>query len=452
MTLFSSEVSTPQLSTFTIDSNVGTSISHLTVTITVPTTTTAVSAVPTEDVNHPGQNAVQSPPSHSNATTIAVASISVALVLCIIGIAICFVLRRRRFRPGHQKGAPSQNVDADTVEKYAGASEYAYSPYQHDAAETKGTLPLLKTLLSKSRRSSRQSGELSRYHDTDAPASPFLNEDVESTHTPLAHAVSLGDARPFSEVVAEAQFEYVDLLPSPERSPPTTATHPAFPPLVIPENTQLGRKQTAGKRVSRRSTRRHSYRALDAGDVSDGDSESMYSQASASTTYSAAPSPQERPASFAHAFPLAAIPGSPATIPEKRDSSATIRPREVSRASSHIPAFSYTASASEEDADADAALEDAQEQEDEDSVLVARLLKSRVRPEQPPARSGSVVSHIERQGSIRPAYRASAGDALGRERVRPLRALRKSHHGAGVGAAGSPVPEMPRSAGERAGF
>lgn len=248
-------------------------------------------------------------------------------------------------------------------------------------------------------------------------------------HQPLAHAISLADATPFGEHMDEAQL---DAAPTALPNPHPYTKPSQLPPISIPSSYRPPvHKPTTGKRVSRRSSK-HTYRAIDNGDQSDVDSASMYSQASAYTLRSA-PEAEEPTASPSHPGPFSAPLATPTRIANDRDSNAsTIRPDDLTRAMSAAeaapPAVLLQRAPSEPGTDTTGELSR------ENTVVVAQLLKSRSRAEVQPTRSASIVSHIERQGSIRPAL---APAAEGGSDVRTLRALRKSR---GAGSARSMIP------------
>ena len=314
------------------------------------------------------------------------------------------------------------------------ASEYtqlkypdAAPEYQADPAGTKIVLPLLRTSFDDMRQTSRYSSEFAQYQDL--PPSPFVNGEVETTQEPLAHAVSLADATPSGEHMDEAQLDAVPAaLPNPH--PYTTPSQ--LPPISIPSSYRPMRKPTTGKRVSRRSSK-HTYRAIDNGDQSDVDSASMYSQASAYTVHSVM-SPEDPVASPSHSGPSSAPLPTPTLIAHDRNSNAsTIRPGDLARAMSAgeaaaAPAVLLQRAPSEPGTDTTGELSR------ENTAVVAQLLKSRSRGDMPPARSASIVSHIERQGSIRPALGAD-----GARDIRSLRALRKSRGGGSAGKMTPPV-------------
>ena len=315
------------------------------------------------------------------------------------------------------------------------ASEYARSKYpdaapQYQAASpgTKITLPFLRTSFDDIRRTSRYSSEFVHYQDS--PPSPFVNGEVETTHQPLAHAISLADATPFAEHMDEAQL---DAAPAALPNPHPYMNPSQLPPISIPSSYRPPvRKPTTGKRVSRRSSK-HTYRAIDNGDQSDVDSASMYSQASAYTVHSVM-SPEDPVASPSHSGPFSAPLPTPTLIAHDRNSNAsTIRPGDLARAMSAgeaaaAPAVLLQRAPSEPGTDTTGELSR------ENTAVVAQLLKSRSRGDMPPARSASIVSHIERQGSIRPALGAD-----GARDIRSLRALRKSRGGGSAGKMTPPV-------------
>ncbi|KJA18155.1 hypothetical protein HYPSUDRAFT_70178 [Hypholoma sublateritium FD-334 SS-4] len=406
---------------------------NLVTTSVAPSSSVLSSAAPTQSVIHPAQNTSHGSGIHlSTLNIVAIAVSGGILLILIVGLAIYLCLRRRRSRLKRQNGAPSQNVGTDTMEKYAMASEYARLKYPDSAPQyqagspgTKITLPFLRTSFDDIRRTSRYSSEFVHYQDS--PPSPFVNGEVETTHQPLAHAISLADATPFAEHMDEAQL---DAAPAALPNPHPYMNPSQLPPISIPSSYRPPvRKPTTGKRVSRRSSK-HTYRAIDNGDQSDVDSASMYSQASAYTLRSA-PSAEDPTASPGHPGPFSAPLPTPTRIASDRNSNAsTIRPEDLPRAMSAAeaepPAVLLQRTPSEPGTDTTGELSR------ENTVVVAQLLKSRSRAEVQPTRSASIVSHIERQGSIRPAL---APAAEGGGDIRTLRALRKSRGGASTGKA-----------------
>lgn len=168
------------------------------------------------------------------------------------------------------------------------------------------------------------------------------------------------------------------------------------------------------------------YRAVDTGEQSDVDSESMYSQASAYSMAHSEHDPEDAPSTVQQS------PFSASLVREKRESNVsamTIRPGNSTAAveTQQTDTEGSVVWLDRDPAPSEHGTETTGELSLENTVVVAQLLKSRVKADQPPARSGSVVSHIERKGSIRPAERA----------VRPLRVSRKGREPGSVAQEGN---------------
>ncbi|KAF8959263.1 hypothetical protein BDZ97DRAFT_1402863 [Flammula alnicola] len=385
----------------------------------LPSTITAtVSVEATETVIHQVDNPRQGSQSGLNAIQIVSISVGSFLLLLIFVAAIAYGVFRchRRRQSQRQNDRPSDDID--TVEKYRGGSEYStpYLQYRQVSSESRGTALLLDTPSDRSRSNSPYI-DAGRFRDR--PPSPFVNGEDDITHAPLTHAVSLADATPFG-LLEDAQLDTAVFLPS---NHSLSKAPVQLPPISIPEYVPPSRRSTKGTRSSRRNTK-HTYKPLGAGDDSDGDSVSLYSQASAYTSRSAGPTPELTPSDTR--YPLTAIPlVSHSSEHNRLDSAATITAgdRTINRHSAPVaPIFSPPIPP-----DVAADEEGITPLSRENTVFVANLLKSRVKHIQAPSRSSSLVSHIERKGSIKPAFSPVGEDGLETRRVRALPSLRKPH-------------------------
>ncbi|KIM36867.1 hypothetical protein M413DRAFT_448806 [Hebeloma cylindrosporum] len=354
-------------------------------TVHPSTVTTVVTSIAATQTSQP-QTSQQS--SKSELTTLQIAAIAIGsslLVLALVaGLAyLLFVRREKRRRSGTTPKTPG------ATEKYGEDSEYTLS-YNQTPRDHGGTAPLLKSPTGRSRAvsglsfiSSQYDNESRRFPSQDGPSSRFINGEDEITQTPLSHAVSLADATPNAQpeenqyAQEENHLDSATLLPY--LSPSTSSPHLAVVPDTSPP--------------TRRSSRRKN--PWNGSGYDSDDSDSMYSQASASTVrLHDAPS-----TSAIHALP-ASVAAAPDFIPSS---------------SQQIPHLSIGT-----------ALEDESEQNrmaEEHSILVARLLMSRTKhaPGQP-SRNSSVISHIERSGSIKPVLEGENGEPRGTRHLQKLRA------------------------------
>jgi hypothetical protein len=315
-------------------------------------------------------------------TAIAVGS-SILVLALVAGIVYWLFVRREKRR---QSAAATRTLGA--TEKYGQDSEYTPTfSYNQIPKDHGGTDPLIKSPTARSRAisglsyiSSQYDNESRRFPSEDAPSSRFINGEDEIIQIPLSHAISLSDAIPNAQP-DESLLDSASLLPYLTRSP---SKH--LPDLPIAPDTSP---------PTRRSSRRKNPNPWRGSGYDSDETDSMYSQASASTVklYDA-PS-----ATAIHELPASLVPAT------------TFTPSS----SQQMPYIPVTIT-----------LEDEHEQKqlaDENNLLVARLLMSRTKnaPGQP-SRNSSIISHIERSGSIKPVLESESGETRGVRHLQKLRA------------------------------
>lgn len=369
-----------------------------------PTTTRIAPLQTSTTLSSSAINAVVTPSSEANSRSnsnrvlnaVEVGTISAAAVVVLLGLLalIWFLVRRRRSKK--KRNCPSnQNTD----EKYAEDTKFFPDKL---SSENTGKTPLLQvpSLHSRGNSSSTDSDVESQYYQ-DGRSSPYLassfssHEDNVIVHQPpdVLHNIPLDDT-PTAAQSHEGYMHPAALTPSasyrpvsqyepfqpPHSQPSQAQTQPPAKPVAQPPSRRPSRKQS----VRTSPMPRHASPALydphptDAGYDSD-DSASLYSQASASTRYTSqtrlstvALSSINNPGMTSY---MPTIPQSPA----HPSSSSAVGDRQGSQEGGLTT---------------------------EEVVMVATLLKSRQRKTSnpdPPSRSDSVVSHIERKGSIKPA-------------------------------------------------
>lgn len=347
------------------------------------TVTTVVSTTASTQTTGQPQSSSQSSKVGLNTlqiTAIAVGS-SVLVLALVAGIAYWLFVRREKRR---QSAAAARTLGA--TEKYGPDSDYTPTfSYNQIPKDHGGTYPLLKSPTAHSRAnsglsyiSSQYDNESRRFPSEDVPSSQFINGEDEIIQIPLSHAISFSDATPNAQP-RESLLDSASLLPYLSRS----ISEKHLPDIPIAPDTSP---------PTRRSSRRKNPR-IGSGYDSD-ESGSMYSQASASTVKL-----YDTPSATAiHELPASLAP-------------ATHFPPSSSQQMPYIPVA--------------ITLEDEYEQNqlaDENNMLVARLLMSRTKntPGQP-SRNSSIISHIERSGSIKPVFESESGETRG---VRQLQKLR----------------------------
>ena len=316
-------------------------------------------------------------------TAIAVGSAILFLAL-LASLAYLFFIRREKRR---QSGTVSKTQAA--TEKYYGEGSESTLSYNNQIPRYYGgTAPLLKSPTTRSRAfsgvsyiSSQYDNESRRFPSHDGPSSQFINAEDEITQIPLYHAVPLAEAIPEAQP-RESLLDSASLLPYLSISRSSSPNH--LPNLVTAPDTSP---------PTRRSSRRKKMKGV-SGYNSD-DSDSMYSQASASTVQF-----HEAPSTSA----IHELPPLPAA--------ATDFPPSSSKQLPYLPVATT--------------LEEEHEQDritDENNILVARLLMSRTKHALPqPSRNASFISHIERSGSIRPVLGGEYGEPRGVRQLHKLRA------------------------------
>ena len=313
-------------------------------------------------------------------TAIAVGS-SILVLALVAGIVYWLFVRREKRR---QSAAATRTLGA--TEKYGQDSEYTPTfSYNQIPKDHGGSDPLFKSPTARSRVisglsyiSSQYDNESRRFPSEDAPESRFINGEDEIIQSPLSYAISLSDAIPKAQQ-EESFLDSASLLPYLTRSP---SKHlPDLP--IVPDTSP----------PIRRSSRRKNPWSGSGYDSDETDS--MYSQASASTV------------KFYDAPPATAIHELPTSLAPATNSSPS-----SSQQMPYIP-IAIT-------------LDDEHEQKrlaDENNLLVARLLMSRTKnaPGQP-SRNSSIISHIERSGSIKPVLDSESGESRGVRHLQKLRA------------------------------
>jgi len=227
--------------------------------------------------------------------------------------------------------------------------------------------------------SSQYDNESRRFLSEDATSSRFINGEDGITQIPVSHAVSFANATPNAQP-EENILDSASLLPYLSRS--TSEKH--LPNIPIAPDTSP---------PTRRSSRRKKPRNESGYDSNDSDS--MYSQASASTVQ------------FHDGPSTSAIHELPASL-----AAATNFPPSSSQQMPNLPVATTVEDESEEN-----------RMTDENNILVARLLMSRTKHAPlRPARNSSIVSHIERSGSIKPVVESESDELGGMRHLRKLRA------------------------------
>jgi hypothetical protein len=204
-------------------------------------------------------------------TAIAVGS-SILVLALVAGIVYWLFVRREKRR---QSAAATRTLGA--TEKYGQDSEYtptfSYNQIPKDHGGTDS--PLIKSPTARSRAisglsyiSSQYDNESRRFPSEDAPSSRFINGEDEIIQIPLSHAISLSDAIPNAQP-DESLLDSASLLPYLTRSP---SKH--LPDLPIAPDTSP---------PTRRSSRRKNPNPWRGSGYDSDETDSMYSQASAST-------------------------------------------------------------------------------------------------------------------------------------------------------------------------
>jgi len=372
----------PSPSHFTLSVSPSITGSFLTTTSTIPARTSD------STTSTPSTFVTQVPESFASRNGLsigAITGISVAAGLVFLGalaaLLITCVRRRKRLqRFGYDK--PTNNTRSN--EKYEGDGEQTPYGQRISITENGGSAPLLTH---------------ANFHFQDSRP-PVFREDPESPFVNNEHAeMAMDHVRPISSLHDltrlpylmpdqdhDEQTDVVTLLPStPSRD--SERGDVKLPPLTIPEySASVPRRPSRGKH-SMRSTK--SSRLVD-GYESD-DTASMYSQASASTISSR---PQHKVSQSAYS----AVPvGRSDSLGSEGDSTpvAVTAPRRQHSAGART--VSIHLAANEE-----AGLER------QDTAVIASLLASRARQNvesmtdsASASRSSSLISHIERSGSIK---------------------------------------------------
>ncbi|PPQ84388.1 hypothetical protein CVT25_013049 [Psilocybe cyanescens] len=330
-----------------------------------------------------------------------IALIATGSLLFLLGLAACiivFLRRRHRRLSDGQSGAGSKSNGFE--EKYADEAQYTpYSAYRKSLSDP-GMAPLLRipSIGQLSKIHSESDAESHLYQD--GPLSPFTNEGESA---PQTNAVSLAGAIP-SRQSQDGHLEAVSLLPV--AGPSSSRSVPKLPSLQIPEySIPSARRQSRSKSPAQRTPDVH-----DPSYDSD-DSASLYSQASASTlrtTKSYATTRHSTMQTIQYpSMLLPSIPQSPSNKPP-----VPIRTGEPMRESvaalQNPPEFNLGQDSREEDSNGGLGAEE--------TLLVAKLLQSRQSrvPNAAPTRNSSIVSHIERADSIKPALGRGAGSRFKR--------------------------------------
>jgi len=355
-------------------------------TVDPSTVTTPVSSIASTQTDGQPQTSDKSSKVGLNTlqvTALAVGSAILFLAL-LASLAYLFFIRREKRR---QSGTASRTLGP--TEKYGEGSDHTFS-YNQIPRYYGGTAPLLKSPTTRSRAfsgvsyiSSQYDNESRRFPSHDDPSSQFINAEDEITQIPLYHAVPLADAIPKLEAQPrESLLDSASLLPYLAVSRSSSPNH--LPNLVVAPDTSP---------PTRRSSRRKKTRG-GSGYNSD-DSDSMYSQASASTVQF-----HDAPSTSA----IHELPPLPAAATDFPPSSSKQLPR--------LPVPTT--------------LEEEHEQDqitDENNILVATLLMSRTKHAlPPPSRNASFISHIERSGSIRPVLGSEYGEVRGARHLHKLHA------------------------------
>ncbi|KAF4621090.1 hypothetical protein D9613_001171 [Agrocybe pediades] len=327
-------------------------------------------------------------------SAVEIGTISGASAVVFLGLLalIWLLVRRRR---SQQKGHCPSDHKLDTDDKYPEDRKFFPSKL---STENAGRTPLLQVPSLHSRGNSNTDSDLESQYYQDGRSSPYLASSVSSHednvifHQPpdVLHTVPLDDD-PASAQLPDDYQHPAALTPSARYRPvsqfvpyhePQPQVDPAPP--VKPAAPQLPSRRASRKQSVKRNTNPppsvplydpHTASPNDAAYDSD-DSASLYSQASASTRFTSQSRQSTTLLSAANGTMtyMPTIPQSPAQLSSSRATAGQEQSQEG--LTSH------------------------------DTILVATLLKSRQRrtssPE-PPSRSDSVVSHIERKGSIRPA-------------------------------------------------
>ncbi|CAA7263134.1 unnamed protein product [Cyclocybe aegerita] len=329
-------------------------------------------------------SASQSTSGLNTGETIAIVVVAAMLVLAVATVVAFKVVRRRQLqknsRSGYDQGSESGR-SIESSEKYSDVKDTPYTESRRSFIETRGIAPLLDP------QAHYSPFDNDRRNSQTGDAAPLHSSEYESEGVCQEHAATLADATPRPQSTAGTQLETVALHPP---SAPSR-TDVKLQPLIIPDNRASIAATFPTRRPSRtrRSVRssKHASRALDGGYDSD-DSASLYSQASAGTQQSVR-STLAISASTIQAFPLPNVPisSSPAHTPDE-DGILRGSPRSLFDPVPLPPADST---------------EDGVERSD--TLVVASLLKSRTKhiSANQPSRSSSLVSHIERNGSIKPA-------------------------------------------------
>ncbi|KAH9485838.1 hypothetical protein JR316_0002753 [Psilocybe cubensis] len=338
-----------------------------------------------------------------------VALIAGGSLLFLLGLAAAIIifLRHRRNRALGRSGSRSKQNGFE--EKYADEAQYtSYSVYRKSLSDP-GMAPLLRI---------PSIGQLSKIHsDSDAeshlyqdgPHSPFTNEGENVAPT---HAVTMAESTP-PRPSQDGQFEAVSLIPVVGTSS-TSRSVPKLPPLQIPEYRTTPPPVRGSSLRSKSPVQQAPLEVHDSGCDSD-DSASLYSQASASTQRTTRSYAALRqgviPTLQYPSMPLPSIPQSPSHKP-----SGAVNPAQPIRESVTVntlptpPEFGITQNDKVEEANGGI--------EVDETLFVAKLLQSRQSrvPNAVPTRNASIVSHIERADSIKPALGRGAGSRHKRAR------------------------------------
>ena len=322
---------------------------------------------------------------------VVIGSIVFCLLIALILIWV-FVLRRSRQKYQH----PEDKSKTDSVDSVAAGSMSKSSQDDwHSISKHGGTDPLFTTRTQQTIHRPLVTHDSQYFKGVYAPPSSFVNNyedrEIHRTHVvPLYSAQSQGDREPYRG------FETATLL----SARPSSLNPPIkLAPLSIPR-THLNHSN--GKRSIKRKVSRQ--KTLDSGLETD-DSDSLYSEASASTPHSSTSSRATIVPEPVPPIPLRFTQPTQLTPP---DTFVSARRQEEAIIESSPPTtslFTPLPSIRFNRHEAEAA------EDDTDIRNVAKLLHSRQsrlpKNPDPPSRNSSIVSHIERSGSIKPVISPS---------------------------------------------
>jgi len=372
-----------------------------------------------------------SPHSLVGLSTIQIAIIAVgsSLVLLLVLAVLVYLLcirprkRRRTVPPSRMSGIDEKYGDLEYTPFELPTNNHAFRQHGRTASLFKTPIPHDQMSSHQSHISSQTENETRYFLSEEGPSSPVASAEDEVTQVSLCDATSYAQPQDSHHLDSAALIRPIsqDVSPNPKHlsnpisfADATQESHlnlaislppvsrdispkqiPLLSPLIIPADAAPPARRPSRGKLSRKGS----------GYDSD-DTASLYSQASASTRLHTALS---RSLSFDGEFPASSegrlIPHPSATSDSRPSHSLQISPLPV------VPVPE----------------EDAEEKQiaRENTVVVAKLLKSRMKHTSgEPWRNSSIVSHIERSGSIKPVLGNEEDEPRGTRHLRKLRGRR----------------------------